>query len=133
MKLQEMSVKQVVDKIISNIEDTYSTKEFTCDNDTSKLKNILDNQTFKYNHDKRPDRIAKDFDIKEVDKHGGEDQGSDYYTIWSINRREDYSDVVYIKIRGYYSSYNGTEYAEFDEAVKLVLPVEKTIIVYKEK
>ena len=64
------------------------------------------------------------FDL--VDRYGGEDQGSDYWSVYSFT---DGMQVVFIKFDGWYASYDGSTYEEFYE-VKLV---EKTITVFEKK
>lgn len=60
---------------------------------------------------------------KEVEQDGGEDQGSNWY---SIKYFEDHD--VYIKTQGYYQSYSGTDFHDgYGHEVK---PQEKTITVY---
>lgn len=59
-----------------------------------------------------------------VDRYGGEDQGSDYWSVYSFS---DGMQVVFIKFDGWYASYEGSTYEKFFE----VKPVEKTITVYE--
>lgn len=59
-----------------------------------------------------------------VDHYGGEDQGSNYYTIYKFTRGDE---TVFIKFYGYYASYNGTDY----EGFVFVNPKEKTVVVYE--
>jgi hypothetical protein len=61
-----------------------------------------------------------------VDRYGGEDQGSDYWSVYSFS---DGMQVVFIKFNGWYASYDGSTYEEFYE----VKPVEKTITVFEKK
>ena len=60
------------------------------------------------------------------DRYGGEDQGSDYWSVYSFT---DDMQVVFIKFDGWYASYEGSTYEEFYE----VQPVEKTITVFEKK
>ena len=54
-----------------------------------------------------PDTLGP-FKLKVEKDYGGEDQGSDYWAVWSFT---DYSgDVAYVKFYGYYQSYDGAEY-----------------------
>ena len=63
-------------------------------------------------------------EVKEIIQVGGEDQGSDWY---SIKHFKDHD--VYIKTSGYYQSHHGTDFeCGYGEEVK---PVEKTITVYE--
>lgn len=62
--------------------------------------------------------------VVEVEQHGGEDQGSYWY---SVKHFIDHD--VYIKITGYYSSYNGTDF--YDGYGCEVRPTEKTITVFE--
>jgi len=62
-------------------------------------------------------------DWKVVAQKGGENQGSEWY---SVKYFEDHD--VYIKIDGWYSSYVDTEFENYGVEVK---PQEKTITVYE--
>jgi hypothetical protein len=64
--------------------------------------------------------------FKLEDRYGGEDQGSDYWSVYSFS---DGMQVVFIKFNGWYASYDGSTYEEFYE----VKPVEKTITVFEKK
>lgn len=61
-----------------------------------------------------------------VDRYGGEDQGSDYWSVYSFT---DGMQAVFIKFDGWYASYDGSTYEEFYE----VQPVEKTVTVFEKK
>lgn len=61
-----------------------------------------------------------------VDRYGGEDQGSDYWSVYSFS---DGMQVVFIQFQGWYASYEGSTYEEFYE----VQPVEKIITVFEKK
>lgn len=61
--------------------------------------------------------------IKVVDKYGGEDCGSEYYKVYYFEEHD-----VYIRIEGWYSSYDG---ANFDDYGSVVRPAQKTITVYE--
>ena len=63
---------------------------------------------------------------KEVEQYGGEDQGSTWY---SVKYFPDHD--VYIRVDGYYSSYNGTDFNGWDDDCKEVRPKQKTITVYE--
>jgi hypothetical protein len=65
-------------------------------------------------------------EIEEVHKEGGEDQGSHWE---SVKHFKDHN--VYIKVTGYYSSYNGTYFEGWDECTQ-VTPQERVITVYEE-
>jgi hypothetical protein len=64
--------------------------------------------------------------FEHVDNYGGEDQGSDYWSVYSFT---DGMQVVFIKFDGWYASYDGSTYEQFYE----VKPVEKTITVFEKK
>ena len=57
-------------------------------------------------------KLLKDEKItfKEVDRYGGEDQGSDYWSVYSFN---DGMQVVFIQFQGWYASYSGSEFTEW--------------------
>ena len=63
-------------------------------------------------------------EVEEVDQYGGEGQGETWY---SVKLFKDHG--VYIRIDGYYESYNGVE---FDQGYgEVVEPKQKTITVYE--
>ena len=66
------------------------------------------------------------FEYKGVDSHGGEDQGSDFWTVIQIRNPDNHDEQYYIKFQGWYSSYSGAEY----EGWSFVEPKQKTITVY---
>lgn len=61
-----------------------------------------------------------------VDCYGGEDQGSDFWSVYSFT---DGMQAVFIKFDGWYASYDGSTYEKFYE----VQPVEKTVTVFEKK
>lgn len=86
-----MQLKEKVTKIIKSLsdEDIYCLfkGDFTTD--------IFDNKNIKYT---------------EVDHYGGEDQGKDYYTIYSF---KDNYEVYYVKFYGNYDEFYGLEYTNY--------------------
>lgn len=58
-----------------------------------------------------------------VESVGGEDQGSTYYTVYKFTQGDD---VVYLKFSGWYASYNGADYRDFQQ----VHPKEVTKVEY---
>jgi len=63
---------------------------------------------------------------EEVAQKGGEDEGSEWY---SVKYFPDHD--IYIRVDGYYSSYNGTDFYDGWANCKEVRPKEKVIIVYE--
>lgn len=66
------------------------------------------------------------FEFKSPDSYGGEDQGSDYWTVLEVRLPGSVDETLFIKLRGWYSSYIGVEYEGWD----FVTPKQKTITVY---
>ena len=64
--------------------------------------------------------------FKLEDRYGGEEQGSEYWSVYSFSNGQE---VVFIKFDGWYASYEGSTYEEFYE----VQAVEKTITVFEKK
>lgn len=62
---------------------------------------------------------------KMMASHGGENEGSDYWTVWEFSRG---SEQVNIKFFGFYASHYGTDYLGFS----VVRPFEKTVIDFEE-
>lgn len=48
--------------------------------------------------------------FEHVDNYGGEEQGREYWSVYSFH---DASHVVYVQFDGWYQSYNGSEYEEW--------------------
>lgn len=78
----------------------------------------------------------EDFDSEELGlgtcKHigeadsGGEDEGSDWQRVFHFVDHD-----VYIKVTGYYQSYNGTEFYNGWGCLSEVRPTQRTITVYE--
>lgn len=64
--------------------------------------------------------------VKQVAGYGGEGKGEDW---WKVYYFEDHN--VYIKVDGWYQSYNGVEFYEGWDSCKNVSPKEKTIVIYE--
>ncbi len=64
--------------------------------------------------------------VEEVDSYGGEDCGSTYY---SIKHFVDHD--VYLRVDGWYQSHYGTDFGDWDDAVKEVKPKVKTVTVFE--
>jgi len=85
----------------------------------------------------RVQRVAwHDFDSEELGlgicKHiseadsGGEDEGSDWQRVYHFVEHD-----VYVKVTGYYQSYNGTEFYDGWGCLSEVKPSQRTITVYE--
>ena len=59
-----------------------------------------------------------------ADSYGGEDMGSDYWTVYSFSKN---NETVFIKFYGWYASHYGSEYRGY----KFVNPQQKTVTVYE--
>ena len=66
------------------------------------------------------------FGYKGVDSYGGEDQGSDFYSVILIRNPDDHDEQYHIKFKGWYASYDGAEYHNWS----FVEPKQKTVTVY---
>ena len=64
---------------------------------------------------------------KEVEQYGGEGQGDTWY---SVKYFPDHD--VYIRVDGFYTSYNGTDFNDGWDCCSEVRPEQKTITVYKQ-
>lgn len=64
--------------------------------------------------------------VAKVASHGGEDEGSDYYSVYGFTKDDE---TVFIQFQGWYASYHGAEFEEYFE----VEPKETTITVYNRK
>lgn len=62
-----------------------------------------------------------------VEHFGGEDQGRDYWTVWSFKFKDD--TVIFVKFEGWYASYVGSEY----ERCFVVVQKEKVVTYYGAK
>lgn len=61
-----------------------------------------------------------------VESYGGEDQGSDYWSIWRFTHAESGASHI-VKFQGWYQSYHGSEFTEWFE----VEAYEKTVTDYR--
>ena len=66
------------------------------------------------------------FEHKGVGSHGGENQGSDFWSVILIRNPDNHDEQYHIKFQGWYASYNGAEYDNWS----FVEPKQKTITVY---
>ena len=64
--------------------------------------------------------------VEFVDRYGGEDCGSEYWTIYYFKDHD-----VYLKVEGWYQSFRGVEYDSFGDCVIEVKPKTKTVTVYE--
>lgn len=92
------------------------------------MKNLLDNTEGLCSNLMSGDGFKKELDnegvaYEEVDKHGGEGEGDDYFRIYKFT---DGAEVVFVRFQGWYASYHGSEYSGY----YFVEPEEKSIIVY---
>ncbi len=81
---------------------------------------------FAFNELDRDELIDHNLDYDEVDQYGGTGQGDTWYAIKYFPQHD-----VYIKVDGWYSSYNGTNFDGWGHDVYEVRPKEKTITVYE--
>ena len=104
-----MSLKSTLEIIFEEITESGSLKcmmQEYCD-DVTEI--ALDNQLIVY---------------EVVDQYGGEDQGSDYWTVWKFSKD---NEECFVKFHGWYASHYGSDYHGF----KFVAPAKKTITVYE--
>lgn len=65
-------------------------------------------------------------EVKQLDSHGGEDEGSDWWRVYHFTKHD-----IYIKVSGYYQSYSGTEFDGWDDACEQVKPAQKMVTVFE--
>jgi len=65
-------------------------------------------------------------EVEEVDRTGGEGKGEDWTRTYHFKDHD-----VYIKVSGWYTSHYGTDFGDWDDAIKEVSPKQKTITVYE--
>lgn len=63
---------------------------------------------------------------EEIDQYGGESMGDHWHSVKHFKEHD-----VYIKVIGWYQSYNGTEFYDGWGCCSQVLPQQKTITVYE--
>jgi hypothetical protein len=93
---------------------------------TCEFKSRENSWDYKPVKDFRKQLVESKINFELVDSYGGEDQGSDYWSVYSFT---DGLQVVFIKFDGWYASHEGNTYEQFYE----VKPVEKTITVFEKK
>lgn len=65
-------------------------------------------------------------EIQEVQRYGGEGKGELWYVVYYFVKYN-----VYIRIDGFYSSYNGVDFGDWDEACKEVKPEVRQVTFYE--
>jgi hypothetical protein len=65
-------------------------------------------------------------EYEEVDQYGGEGKGDTWYSVKYFKQHD-----VYIRVDGYYQSYDGVDFYNGWESCKEVKPVTKTITAYE--
>ena len=65
-------------------------------------------------------------DIKEIEQVGGEGEGDHWHSVKFFKDHD-----VYLKVTGWYTSHNGTDFESWKSSVKEVKPKEKTITIYE--
>lgn len=65
-------------------------------------------------------------EMKEVEQHGGEGEGENWWSVKYFPKHD-----IYVKISGYYASYDGTSFDGWEDDCKQVKPIEKTVTVYE--
>lgn len=99
-----MALKETLERIIEQLSD-YDKEAFM---DGYGPEELFDNELI---------------NVNEVARYGGEDQGSEYWSVYSFSKG---SEQFFVKFYGWYASHNGSEY----QGYKFVTPKEETIIVY---
>lgn len=66
-------------------------------------------------------------EVEEIDQYGGEGEGDHWHSVKHFKEHD-----IYIKVTGYYQSYNGTEFYGGWGSCSQVFPKQKTIIVYEQ-
>jgi hypothetical protein len=94
-----------------------------------KFRNVSD---FAYNYPHHLSESDKEAlsqtvgEFTEVSQYGGEGQGDTWYSVKYFPKHD-----IYIKVDGWYTSYDGTDFDGWDDACSEVRPIEKTITVYE--
>lgn len=88
--------------------------------------NIYNSMPNEYEIAKNKFREQLGLNWKEVDQYGGEGQGDTWYSVKYFSEHD-----VYIKVEGYYQSYNGTEFYDGWDCCSEVKPTQKIITVYE--
>jgi len=124
--------KKSFSEIIEKIKEVYSDVSEFAYNDSYSVKIPEDfepeNKEYKL-RETRLDNYLTHIGVgkfREVDQYGGEGQGEDW---WTVHYFEDHD--IYIRVDGFYQSYNGTEFYDGWDCCKEVRPKEKTITIYE--
>lgn len=117
---EALEAQRIKDEFYKSIEDKRNTSEW--DNllrEYNKLPNKYDIAENKW-------KFSHNLEWKEVDSYGGVGQGETWYSVKYFPQHD-----VYIKVNGFYQSYNGTEFYDGWGCCEIVKPVQKTITVYE--
>lgn len=100
------SKKITAEELIKKLQETYELAEFAYADSTLEPDNILE--------------------FEEVFQYGGEGQGDEWYCVKYFKNCD-----IYLKIKAYYSSYEGILFDDGWDSVKEVRPHQRTITVYE--
>lgn len=121
-KLTAKEILEIVEKNYS--ESSFAYNEWTELEEDSELELTEEEEALSYSEQEKV--ILQKLglgEVEEVDHYGGEGQGDTWY---SVKHFKDHD--VYIRIDGYYSSYNGTDF--YEGYGREVRPKEKVITVF---
>lgn len=66
---------------------------------------------------------SKGIKLTQVQQHGGEGEGDQYWTVYQFEKN---NEIVYVKFEGWYASHYGCEYTGFE----FVKPKQEVVTVY---
>lgn len=112
--MEKLNYEQILEKIKA-----YYNPDLTPEQLEDEAENFDD---FAYEDEGEIDGVGK---FEEVEQHGGEGEGSEWY---SVKYFPDHD--IYIRVDGYYTSYHGTDFDGWDSPYQ-VKPQQKTITVYE--
>jgi hypothetical protein len=75
---------------------------------------------------KEKDTLDKSGEFTEVSQKGGKGEGDEWY---SVKYFKDHN--IYIRVDGYYTSYEGTEFEDWDYSCGEVKPIERLVTFYE--
>jgi hypothetical protein len=92
----------------------------------SAVKEYYDNSISDFGHSGGEKSTTEEIGaIEEVDRHGGEGQGEDWWRVYFFPKHD-----IYMKVSGWYSSGNGVDFEGWEDVTQ-VKPQKKTITVYE--
>jgi len=103
----QMSLKEKVQELLDSADRSIEREFFKSEFRDTEIGKYDDEESVQF----KTAVNAAGISFKHEENYGGEDMGSEYWSVYSFTNG---TETVYVKFGGYYQSFNGSEYEGFD-------------------